>query len=363
MSSNSAYPSDSTGAPAPTQSGSTELQWLSFSGLPNESVSTFVQSVQRVALQQNRMIDDVWVAHYAAACFSGDSLLWYSDLDEAIRNSWSELRRALLRQYLQNRQHNPPSAVPPAPGNSYLPQPPAAGPARRARPLSQSPSDIRRGRIEVFLPQHARTVGFLAFNERASTFSTVQDLAQAQVISFPNVPLNSRFHIRMEGPQVPTQYPYLGLALKNVYEIAPHIIPPPLRATAMQAEDITRPSEYCRSKSLPGPAGRAPIATWIFRHCAQSSEAPRLRRSAKTAYSQERASSAIWIYDESTEKLSMMWRMDDDTEGELKAIVPNDGQRYGSQGTLHMHRSRDWTPAQSRLDEWPAELHFIPEEL
>lgn len=145
------------------------------------------------------MIDDVWVAHYAAACFSGDSLLWYSDLDEAIRNSWSELRRALLRQYLQNRQHNPPSAVPPAPGNSYLPQPPAAGPARRARPLSQSPSDIRRGRIEVFLPQHARTVGFLAFNERASTFSTVQDLAQAQVISFPNVPLNSRFHIRMAG--------------------------------------------------------------------------------------------------------------------------------------------------------------------
>lgn len=76
------------------------LPWITFGGSLGESPAAFVRSVQRLAFQQGRVDDDRWIAHYVSACFDGEALLWYSELEEEIQGSWRNVRLALLRRYL-----------------------------------------------------------------------------------------------------------------------------------------------------------------------------------------------------------------------------------------------------------------------
>ncbi|KAG9019209.1 hypothetical protein FRB90_005284 [Tulasnella sp. 427] len=75
------------------------IPWLNFSGSPEESVATFIQSVQRAAITLNNMYEDRWLAHYAAAFLSGAALLWYLELDDETCDSWKKLRKALVAKY------------------------------------------------------------------------------------------------------------------------------------------------------------------------------------------------------------------------------------------------------------------------
>ncbi|KAG8930088.1 hypothetical protein FRC01_003268, partial [Tulasnella sp. 417] len=72
---------------------------MSFSGAPDELVTSFIQSVQRIAFQQNRIKDDEWIAEYASTCFAESALVWYLGLDKETRSSWDMLSVALVQRY------------------------------------------------------------------------------------------------------------------------------------------------------------------------------------------------------------------------------------------------------------------------
>lgn len=176
---------------------STELPWITFSGAPNESPSAFIQSVQRVAFQHGRVSDDRWLAEYASTCFSDDSLLWYSDLEEETCNSWRKLRKAILHEYYHGSQ-NPGALSKRGPLNAAgTPAPPTAEPTRRTSSTSSNILRDRRGVIEVFSYDYPETIGCLAYNQTSPAFSIVQDLNLAQVISFSRNAGDHPFTIRI----------------------------------------------------------------------------------------------------------------------------------------------------------------------
>ncbi|KIO32023.1 hypothetical protein M407DRAFT_19049 [Tulasnella calospora MUT 4182] len=322
---------------------SMDISWLTFSGGPKESASDFVQSLQRVAFQNGQVNDDRWLTQYASTCFTGDALLWYSDLDDKTRNDWSKLRSAFLRRY----------STP-----AIIPQPAVARPAKW-NIFSRRIPEPTKGRIEIFLKEHAKTLGFIAYNKNLATFSIVQNPAEAQVFSIPHHKKKSIVQIRMEGFPPDNQYPNIGLALVNNDGVeAPDAIPPPLPMNLYGELDYLKPSSLCSKDPDHGwIMGDRPMATWAFRACTESSALPRQRRSAKTSNSLERASSAIWKHDKRSNKLTIIWVMDNDKEGELRVIVPDN-----LPDNLHVHRVQDWKRARSRLKEKEAGLYFVPDE-
>ncbi|KAG9019208.1 hypothetical protein FRB90_005283 [Tulasnella sp. 427] len=172
------------------------IPWLNFSGSPEESVITFIQSVQRVAIMLNNMYEDRWLAHYAAACLGGAALLWYSELDDETCDSWKKLRKALLANYY---------AIKPGAGTlNSVPAPQSwdlAAPASLTSPpsppislaLTESPSSSavlieKRGRVEVFRYDYPESLGFIG-----PGFSVVPNQGQAAVFTFAQNPDGAPF--------------------------------------------------------------------------------------------------------------------------------------------------------------------------
>ncbi|KIO32021.1 hypothetical protein M407DRAFT_19047 [Tulasnella calospora MUT 4182] len=354
---NKSIPFDPKSRPiGPGQAGSTDIPWLTFSGSPHESVSTFIQSVQRVAVQLSYMYEDGWIAHYAAGCFSADSLLWYSDLDEETCNSWRKLRKALLQQYhhkdVKNQRFSTRSIARSldSPGT---PGPLAAAPAlQESPPSSTKSSSERRGRIEVFLYNYPVTVGFLAYDRESSMFSIVQDTNQALVISFPKHTEETPFNIRMEGLPEDTRYPYLGLVVRIAGAKIPVTAPPVLLTSMNYLGCKSLPSSHNFYRHDMNEGQYKPNVTWIFR-----SPTSRYRRIARTVAQHERASSAVWQYHEKTNQLSMTWMMDDDAEMGLEAIVA-DGER----ASLQVYQGGDWRSAGWYTGESRVKLYFVSDE-
>lgn len=117
------------------------VTWLTFTGSPDQSGADFAQAIQRFAFQNHIDRDDEWVARYVATCFTGNALLWYSDLDEDTQNSWRRLRAALLRRY-------PPEPVVGIGPWELIPPASSRSPSYGSSPMG-SPSNVMRGYIEV----------------------------------------------------------------------------------------------------------------------------------------------------------------------------------------------------------------------
>ncbi|KAG8930085.1 hypothetical protein FRC01_003265, partial [Tulasnella sp. 417] len=128
---------------------------------PNEPVAPFIQAVQRVAFQQNRIKDDGWIAELASTCFTDKALVWYFGLGKETQSSWARLRVALVQQYLipipvQAPNQNP--TKPPSQPKVPPPQPTAPPP----QPKMVLPTITDIGRIEVLLPEFGYRYGFLS---------------------------------------------------------------------------------------------------------------------------------------------------------------------------------------------------------
>lgn len=89
------------------------LEHITFEGKPTEDVTTFLQSVKRVAIAQGRQRDDEWQVDYVESCLAGDALRWFSELEEGTLGSWRTVRNAFLRQFSTpvNRPANAPAAA------------------------------------------------------------------------------------------------------------------------------------------------------------------------------------------------------------------------------------------------------------
>lgn len=157
------------------------IPWISFGGAPNESSTAFVQSLQRVGFQQRRGRDDGWMAEYAAACFEGAALIWYTDLDEEVQESWKKLRTKLLRSY-------PTVAGGGSPPFFSIPQPasiPSAPGSVGVGASSASPSHPQglSGIVEV-VGRYTVLQGCISFDPISGIYLTT-DKDKAVLVSFP----------------------------------------------------------------------------------------------------------------------------------------------------------------------------------
>ncbi|KAG9040951.1 hypothetical protein FS837_012915 [Tulasnella sp. UAMH 9824] len=164
--------STSIGAPAASEKAVTTLLnpnptvWISFTGGSNQSVATFIQSVQRVAFMQNRIEDDKWMAQYASTCFTDSALMWYLSLEEKTQTTWKKLRLALVQRYPVVQSPRPaPIAVP-------------------AKPEVPSPEITKIGQIEVIRAEFGDVFGYLS---QDSTGKFVVDPSQEKALKLAAV--------------------------------------------------------------------------------------------------------------------------------------------------------------------------------
>lgn len=90
------------GAPvAPDYGVDNFVDWeISFEGKDELDCQNFVAMINRYAYKQGKAKDDEWIAEFAGACFTGNALTWYIGLDEAVQDSWKQLRKAVLTEYV-----------------------------------------------------------------------------------------------------------------------------------------------------------------------------------------------------------------------------------------------------------------------
>ncbi|KIO16059.1 hypothetical protein M407DRAFT_13001 [Tulasnella calospora MUT 4182] len=282
------------------------MPWLTFSGSPNEPVSAFVQSVQRVALLQNKMYDDGWIAHYAATLMERKIEILLPNYGKTIG-------------FLAYRPEDGVST------NFVI-----------VEDLTQAPL--------ISFPKNPQNTPFHIQIEGNPTSN-----------QYPYLGLALKNEHGTPSHVVPESPPY---------ERRPGRAYGRRRAKYMQPnlQHTVRESQFCKeeiAEQRHGSLKRVPKAGFIcYSMSLDCNILPHHRRSAKTSDSQERASSAIWKYDGNTNQLSMMWMMDNDTESELRVIVLNGSD---VQNGLHIHRPEDWDRARRVLDESMVELYFIPE--
>lgn len=187
------------------------VPWITFGGLPTESSSAFVQSVQRVGFQQGKGRDDGWMAEYAATCFEGDALTWYSELDDEIQDSWKKLRANVLRKYPHVTGVGTPMPLLSAPQPAIVPSAPVGIGASAA---STSHSQGLVGIIEV-LSSHTVLLGYLSFDP-TSGIDITTDKEKAVIISFPLSKGPDVLHLDMVR-QTPAAFELSDLLLPSIF--------------------------------------------------------------------------------------------------------------------------------------------------
>lgn len=66
----------------------------------DDKVEDFIQCVRRIAFSNNKQLDDVWMAQFAATCFAGPALRWYEGLEYEDQSDWKLLKNKLLENYV-----------------------------------------------------------------------------------------------------------------------------------------------------------------------------------------------------------------------------------------------------------------------
>ncbi|KAG8901621.1 hypothetical protein FRC00_005929 [Tulasnella sp. 408] len=189
--------------------------WISFAGGSNESVATFIQSVQRVAFQHGRMKDDESVAELASTCLTDKALVWYLELEKGTQSSWAKLRTALLQHYLIQL---PVDELESVATKTSLPPPIVT---------SSVIKDI--GRVEVIRPEFGDCLGFLS-QERSGKF--VVDTRPERALTLQKVlhtdsdqQQSKVYSLKFVNPIDP-QYPFLELKLVKSQGEDPDVLPP-----------------------------------------------------------------------------------------------------------------------------------------
>ncbi|KAG8902734.1 hypothetical protein FRB99_004191 [Tulasnella sp. 403] len=267
--------SKSTNSPELASSSSRPIEWTTFRGNPNESISAFIQTIQRVALSQGMQNNSAWVAAYTASCFADGALGWFSSLDNEVQTSWTRLRPALLERYpIRFPAFSSESAPIPAAASAALPNPlgaaqvdglktrPAA-PPRRVEVSTQDLSSPRRGYIQLVECITGQFQGYLS--KRSGIVSTRLQ-TDALIVELPSNPSSSDpFRIRMENyvSDTSTDPKHKCLGLRKIEEwtsstkswvLCPCTGDPPLGkdkiAQGRRASVINYPDRYCASSAV-----------------------------------------------------------------------------------------------------------------
>lgn len=72
---------------------------LEFRGEDSEECHKFISAVLKYAYAQGKQRDDEWVADFAATCFKGEALRWWTGVGPQTQESWKLLRHSMSRKY------------------------------------------------------------------------------------------------------------------------------------------------------------------------------------------------------------------------------------------------------------------------
>ena len=65
-----------------------------------ENCESFVIAVAQKMFAEGRQRDDAYIADYVATRLTGKALRWYALLDRDVQKDWVPLRRALLKNFV-----------------------------------------------------------------------------------------------------------------------------------------------------------------------------------------------------------------------------------------------------------------------
>ncbi|KAG8884114.1 hypothetical protein FRB98_002604 [Tulasnella sp. 332] len=93
----------------------TTVEWLTFSGGPSDNILRFAKAVHQFAFAHGRQKDGVWMADYVYGCLDDEALEWFEDLEPKIREDWTHLRSAMMKEFRQSKfvPTAPPAAMGP----------------------------------------------------------------------------------------------------------------------------------------------------------------------------------------------------------------------------------------------------------
>lgn len=241
------------------------------------------------------------MADYAATCFEGDALAWYTELEDEVQESWKKLRTNLLRKYPPVSGSSNPLFTVPHP--TTVPVAPAGGVAPATNP---SQPQGYMGRIEV-LASHTVIQGYLSFNP-TSGIDITTDKDKAVIFSVPAGVASGILHldmVRLDGVTSPLPnvllslfwiffqlrspdrvFPYLGLALLVPQGGDRNVVPGLLPEIRQQRQTqfvgrreftisittgVPEPSAICQSPpSTNHNVQKVAFATWTFSACGES---------------------------------------------------------------------------------------------
>ncbi|KAG9026202.1 hypothetical protein FS837_004692 [Tulasnella sp. UAMH 9824] len=334
---------------------SSGIAWITFSGSPGDSSGDFIQAIQRVAFQQGHARDDHWIADYAAACFNGDALHWYSELDDETQESWKKLRTALLKRY--------PAASPGHASSTKL----ATIPTTRDPLPGPSLNAMKESGLIQVLRGKSVSLGYLCLDSK-SVVGVTKIKADGAVINLPSQMQSEPVQLSLDrtAGKGDTKFRNLGLGLLECTgwpKPKPDQIPEEIQITKDYHTDfeipmyfetgIPTPSALCKPRdedSIHFYAKRPVFATWILTCCEDSKPTALHRRHSATKDPSQKAAAAVWKYEKSSRELRMSWLMDDDTYV----------QRNPTKLNLHVHRVSDMQETGRYFDEDQVRFVFHP---
>ncbi|KAG8892935.1 hypothetical protein FRB99_002341, partial [Tulasnella sp. 403] len=134
----------------PPSSLRSDVCGVTFSGDPDENVAEFIRRVQQAPLvQADSSNKDQKIAEYAMGCLTDEALIWACELEEDIQQSWTQLRRELVRRFAPDQSRGPSTAGSPRS-------------SRSSRPTAPEPPVGREGIIELVDYEDGRVVGKLS---------------------------------------------------------------------------------------------------------------------------------------------------------------------------------------------------------
>jgi hypothetical protein len=72
-----------------------------FFGRDGMECEEFIMRVREHAHEQEKEEDNIWIARFAGRCMADKALRWHIRLDEATRQDWSLLERALIARFCE----------------------------------------------------------------------------------------------------------------------------------------------------------------------------------------------------------------------------------------------------------------------
>ncbi|KAG9038158.1 hypothetical protein FRB95_002598 [Tulasnella sp. JGI-2019a] len=170
------------------------VDWFYFSGAPSEDVLLFAQAVHQASFAMGPLEDDAWMARYAYGCLKGTALRWYESLEPDTKESWSNLRQAMIERF---------------PPMELAPDAPPAAPAHRLA-ISNS---ISRCRVLV-VRGDGSVIGYVGppTIHREQGIHKSQDGALVIDVPIERGTQEGRFLIRILPPSLQSvTYPFLGV--------------------------------------------------------------------------------------------------------------------------------------------------------